>query len=165
MMFGGNSHTINPVDGLFPENVPSNGCPQFCSSLAQSWTFARSAATNITGILLVYMKLRGHLIPCPLTLPKDSGISTFIACAYTAKQNTTIVAITAAMSIPASRTFPDAMLWKNAGIAPVAIVGFAGLGNGDSILMNSCFDTPAAMNSDIPDPNPHLLTTSSMNMM
>ena len=46
----------------------------------------------MTGMLLVYMNCRGHLMPCPLILPNDSGISTFIACAYIAIANTRRVA-------------------------------------------------------------------------
>ena len=40
----------------------------------------------------VYIKFKGHLTPCPLILPNDKGISTFIACPYTEITNTNKVA-------------------------------------------------------------------------
>ena len=111
------------------------------------------------------MKCNGHLIPCPLTLPNESGISTFMACEYTAITNTTIVAIIpASMSIAVCGS-PADKLWNSAGSAPVATPGFVGEGRGDSNLMNRLCDTPAAINRLTPDPKPHLVITSSMNII
>ncbi len=72
------SHATSPVDGVLPANVPRSGCPQFCKSRAQSWTLARSAATRMTGMFEVYMKLSGHRMPWPRILPKLRGISIFM---------------------------------------------------------------------------------------
>src|SRR3990172_789861 len=100
------------------------------------------------------MKCNGHLMPCPLTLPKDNGISTFIDCAYTAKQKTTTVdAMPAIISIAVCGS-PAARLWNNAGIAPVATPGLVGDGKGDNSLMKSDCETPATINRLTPEPKP-----------
>ncbi len=80
-MLGLLTHAANPeIPTPLVSKVPRSGVPLLSSNLAQSWTFASKAAVRITGMLLVYIKARGHLMPCPLTLPKESGTSTFIAC-------------------------------------------------------------------------------------
>ena len=124
------NQATRPEAGLLPTKVPNIGYPQFWSSLAHNWMFAIRAAINMTGMFEVYIKLRGHLIPCPLILPKERGISTFIACPYTDIINTNIVDKTAAIIKPAVTGSPADRDWNKAGIAPVAIPGFAGEGKG-----------------------------------
>ena len=103
-------------------------------------------------------------MPWPLTRPNESGISIFIDCAKTASTKISIVETTLASMSSAFCGSPAARLCISAGIAPVAIAGFVGDGSGDNALIKIDCDTPAAMKRLMPDPNPHLLTTSSMNM-
>ena len=112
----------------------------------------------------VYINDKGHLMPVDLTLPKERGISTFIDCAYVASTNTAIVDTSAASIKAAVCGSPRDNDWNSAGIAPVMTSGFVGDGNGDRALTTICNDTSAAMNNEIPDPNPHLDITSSMYM-
>src|SRR3989338_1497977 len=167
-MSGPYSHATTPLEGTLPVKVPSIGLPQLSRRLAHSCMLATNAAINITGMFDVYKNFNGHLIPCPLILPNDNGISTFIDCAYTAIANTKIVESKADIIISAVVTSPLTRLWKNAGTAPDEYVTPARpLGPGSQL--NACMKrlllTPAAINRLIPLPNPHLLTTSSKNMI
>jgi len=86
-------------------------------------------------------------------MPNDNGISTFIACAYTAIANTKIVETTADIITSAVVTSPLTRLWKKAGTAPDAYVTPASpLGPGSQL--NACINklllTPAAMNKEVP---------------
>ena len=80
-------------------------------------------------------------------------------------RNTAIVAITAAICNAAVVTSPKDSACKNAGMAPAAISGFVGEGRKLNARMKICCITPATINKLIPEPKPHLLITSSMNII
>src|SRR3989338_9362780 len=99
-------------------------------------------------------------------MPKESGISTFIDWAYTAITKTSSVDKIADIMISAVVTSPLTRLWKNAGTAPDEYVMPAnpeGPGSQLNARKKRLLLTPAAINRLIPEPNPHLLTTSSKN--
>src|SRR3989338_5090306 len=103
-------NSVAPVDDINP---------QFCNNPLPNCILANNADIRITGMLLVYKKFNGHLTPNPLTLPKLSGISTFIACAYTDITNTTTVAIIADIAITASFGAPASSDVKKTMNAPI----------------------------------------------
>ena len=74
----------------------------------------------------------------------------------------------AASLTPAVVGSPAANDWNNAGIAPeeyVTPLNPPGPGSQLNACISMLCETPAAINNDMPEPNPYLLTTSSINNM
>src|SRR3989338_7966146 len=86
-------------------------------------------------------------------------------CPYTLIINTAMVETKAAISKLAVVRSPRDKDWNKAGKAPAAISGLVGEGKKLKARIKICWATPPAINKLIPEPKPHLLTTSSMNMM
>src|SRR3989338_391173 len=113
------------------------------------------------------MKFNGHLIPWPPNLPKDKGISIFIAWPYTetTKMKTVdriaVNAKTASIGfLPKSERMKTQILPTGGWAEPNAKVPAVVKGENALIIISDA--TPAAMNKLIPEPKPHLLTTSSI---